>query len=102
MKIYPINNENHQLHAFEIDNSIINRKRVFKIISSIDGVNITKKPKRIFSWFRESVFCEFEINGIQFEIEEPFGDNSRYWVGKSKHGGYCDELLLVADAFRNA
>jgi len=30
---------------------------------------------------RSDVFCEFEVAGETFVIEEPFADNSRYWIG---------------------
>jgi len=47
----------------------------------VPGINITKTPKRIFSWFREDEFCEFSLNGVLFKVWEPFGDSSRYWIG---------------------
>lgn len=42
-----------------------------------------RRPKAILSWFREQTFCEFEVEGVRFEAEEPYGDNSRYWIGPS-------------------
>jgi len=41
---------------------------------------IVRRPK-FLSWLRESEFCQFEVEGITFVVEEPFGDNSRYWIG---------------------
>lgn len=90
------------LHAFEIDNFKVSRKLAAKIAEGIPNSKIIKHPKRFLSWFREEVFCKFEINGIRFQIDEPYGDNSRYWIGKLEEGGFCKELLEVEKAFKNA
>ena len=100
MKIHPIENNEGQLHAFEIANFSVSRSRVAKIVGKIHGAKILRKPRRFFSWFREEVFCEFEINGVVFQIDEPFGDNSRYWIGKKEEGGWCEELEIVMRAFQ--
>jgi hypothetical protein len=47
------------------------------------------------------VFCEFELNNKLFTILEPFGDNSRYLISKEPVG-YCGELELIQEAFKNA
>ena len=99
MKTYPIMDKEGNLHAFEIENWRVTRARACSIISLIPGAIITKKPKSLFSWFWDDVFCEFEIDGILFQIEEPYGDNSRYWVGKKEKGGWCKELELAQQAF---
>ena len=73
---------------------------VTRIASNIPGAKILKKPK-VLSWFKEDVFCEFELNNKQFTIEEPFGDNSRYLIGTNPPGN-CEELEIIEEAFRNA
>jgi len=49
-----------------------------RLLAEFSGATVIRKPKRLFSWFREGAFCEFE----------PYGDNSRYWVGKKEEGGW--------------
>jgi len=100
MKIYPIENKEGKLHAFEFEDLNVGRARILNIVTDIPGAVLTRKPKRLFSWYREEVFCEFEINDIAFQINEPYGDNSRYWVGKKEEGGWCKELELVKQAFQ--
>jgi len=55
---------------------------------------------RLFSWLRESEFCEFEFEGVSFAAEEPFGDNSRYLIGR-KPSGHSDQIEVVRRAFLN-
>jgi hypothetical protein len=99
MKIDEILNDNMALHAFTIDNVFVGRQGSTDIVNSIPNVSITKYPQK-WSWLDEDVFCLFEVNGIQFEIEEPYGGSSEYWIGKSPEGGTCPELNLVAEAFK--
>ena len=101
MKTYPIHNEQHELHAFEINNTSIRRRTAASIVESISNVVILKKPK-LFSWFIDGdVFCVFVLNNKEFTIEEPFGDNSRYLIA-SNPPGHCSELLTVEAAFNDA
>lgn len=98
MDIYPQFGTTGKLQSFEISNDKLSRFRVAKIVAAVPRVVVTKRPKRFFSWFREEIFCEFEINGVKFDIEEPFGDNSRYSVGNKGHC-WCKELELIKKAF---
>jgi hypothetical protein len=66
--------------AFEVDNFGLGRRGVCRVVAAIEGARILRRPK-FLSWFRESVFCEFVIDGEPFQAEEPYGDSSRYWIG---------------------
>ncbi len=100
MRTYPINNEQQQLHAFEISNTFRGRSAVSKIIEAIPNVTIIKKPK-FLSWFRdEDVFCIFNLNNKVFSVEEPFGDNSRYLIGAMSPGD-CSEIVTIENAFKS-
>jgi hypothetical protein len=81
VKVHDIRDPTGGLLAFEIDNFYVGRYSVVGIVEGIQGARITRRPKRLLSWFREDSFCEFEVNGVAFEALEPFGDNSRYWIG---------------------
>ncbi len=101
MKTFPEYTEGNRLHSFEIDNLNCGRNKATKIVESIPGVNVLRRPKRLFSWFREEVFCEFELDGIEFQIDEPFGDNSRYWIG-SRNKENSEPIERVLEAFNAA
>jgi hypothetical protein len=80
MKTYPLYDEEGRLFAFEIGNTIIGRRGLCRVVEGIPGATLLRKPK-FLSWFREAEFCEFSLDGERFVAEEPYGDNSRYWVG---------------------
>ena len=80
MKIYDLHDKEGKAYAFEIDNVLLGRRGACRVVRSIPNANILKEPK-LLSWHREEIFCEFELDGLRFQVWEPFGDNSRYWVG---------------------
>ena len=63
-----------RLRGFEVS-SLLGRRLMRRIAASIPSARIAS------SNLRQERFCEFEVAGDRFAIEEPFGDNSRYWVG---------------------
>ena len=80
MKTYPLHDVENRLFAFEVSTFGIGRHGVCRVVQTIPGAVLIRKPK-LLSWFREDSFCEFTVGGEKYEAEEPFGDNSRYWVG---------------------
>ena len=99
MKIYQIRDEQARVVAFEIDNFLISRRRVIRIVETVVAARITFKPKW-FSW-PQDVFCKFEIDGRHFCVEEPFGDNSRYWIGGDPPGWH-EAFSQIVNAFERA
>ena len=97
MKIYDLKNKDGEIYAFEIQN--IGRRKVSKIVKKIPG-SIVKKFPSLFSWIKgQDEFCEFEVDGCTFVIEEPFGDNSRYWIGPKNTSFLCPQLVKVRETF---
>jgi hypothetical protein len=80
MKTFDIRDPRGRLVAFEVSNTLLGRRGVCRIVAGIPGVTVLRRP-RALSWWREEVFCEFLLGGVRFEIWEPYGDNSRYWIG---------------------
>ena len=100
MKTYDIQDKEKRVFAFEVDNGrlgLFQRDAIVKIAQNIAGAKILKVPKS-FSWLREEVFCEFEMAGHIFHILEPFGDNSRYWIGP-KDGAWYPEIDIIKNIF---
>ncbi len=96
MRVYDIIPAGKGLIAFEV-NALLGRRLTTRVVSTIEGVRILSRP-RLLSWFREEVFCEFELKGQRFNVWEPFGDNSRYWIGSS-NGAETSVLQVVRQAF---
>ena len=97
METYELHDEDGRVFAFEVNNAGLGRKGVCRVVETIPGAQIIRRPK-FLSWFREEVFCEFSVGGKTFVAWEPFGDNSRYWIGPEPVE-WLAETQSVRDAF---
>ena len=57
MRTYPIKDREGRLFAFEVDNLLLGRRGLARVVGSLSGVRIRRRPK-FLSWFREEEFCE--------------------------------------------
>jgi len=94
MRTNPTHDEEGRLFAFEIS-SLLGRRFACRIAASVPGVRVVA-----FN-LRSDVFCEFEVAGETFIIEEPFGDNSRYWIGQAG-GGRSAGIQTVQSHFEKS
>jgi hypothetical protein len=104
MKIFDILDAQGRLLAFEVSNALLGRRGACRVVAGLPGVTMLRRP-RVLSWWREEVFCEFSLGGVRFEIGEPYGDNSRYWIGPAGADplvGSTAEIVQVRDAFARA
>lgn len=97
MRTYDLLDESGRLSAFEVSVLETGRRGVCRVVQSIPGAKLIRKPKW-FSWFREEEFCEFEIDGEKYVAWEPYGDNSRYWIGPDP-ARHLPQTQQVRDAF---
>lgn len=79
MKTYPIKDKTGRLYAFEIENAYIGLRPLVGTISSVPGVSDIRS--RAADERPDDVRVTFRFAGGAFVIVEPFGDNSRYWIG---------------------
>jgi hypothetical protein len=96
MKVYDIHDKEGRIIAFEVKNFLSWRLGIIRIIAKIPGAETTWRPS--LSWYSPEVFCKFQIDGIDFEVWEPFGDNSRYWIGPDP-ARWVPQIERVRDAF---
>lgn len=75
MKTYPILKDDGSLHAFEVTSSWVTFRPLYRILASVDGVSDIKR-----NWFNLDR-VSFKLHGEPFVVHEPWGDNSRYWIG---------------------
>lgn len=98
MKTYKINDNNGNPFAFEIENLYISLRKIVKILSSVEGVtNIN--ARQLFEHSREN-HIEFEYFGEQFVIWEPFGDNSRYWIGPKEPEIRTERIIEIENIIK--
>ena len=97
METYPLHNENGEVFAFEIPQSYYfpTAGSIARFIQKCLGVQITRK-RRLFE-FGNEIHAEFLLEDTYFKVWEPFGDNSRLWIGPKcgtpKRVASIDKLL---------
>ena len=83
MKTYPLQNERGETYAFEMPNSwFLSSRGVARYFSRCPGVTISR-VRRLFA-LDDEIHVEFEFSGESFQVWEPYGDNSRYWIGPTE------------------
>jgi hypothetical protein len=94
MRISPLEHESGKLVALEMPIIWSGRHGLCRKVSRVPGVAITRRPK-LMSWLREESFCQFSLNGVDYEILEPFGDNTHYWLAPLDANSHDETLTLL-------
>ena len=98
MRVFDLINSEGDIFAFEIQNFLLGRRAAARIIKQVPGTTVLRAPKS-FLYFREEVFCEFDLAGCKFKVWEPFGDNSRYHIGPEDNKRHA-EIDILRESFR--
>ena len=100
MRTYDVNDEQGRALAFEVPNALLSRRQACAAIHDMPGAVVVRHARRSFSRERDNEeFCEFKVGDETFVMWEPWGDNSRYWIGtRPPHA--CPELEQVRAVFR--
>jgi hypothetical protein len=100
MKTYPIIDEaSGRSFAFEVENAYVSSSALGRLLTGIDGVTSVRKRKA----FRrpDDVHIEFEYLGREHVVWEPFGDNSRYWIGPKETKGHATNIQPIEERFKS-
>ncbi len=86
--------------AFEIENAYVRPKKTGEILSAVDGV--TGVTVGSSSGESRDVRVTFTYLGIEYIVWEPYGDNSRYWIGPKQTDRELSDIDIapLANAFR--
>ena len=99
MTTYPIRDTAiGQTFAFEIENVYISLSTIGRILTHSKGVSgVRKKP-----WIPllTDVRVEFRYHGREYMVWEPYGDNSRYWIGPSDDDAPRSDISPLEDEFK--
>jgi hypothetical protein len=79
MKTYPIKTDDNRTFAFEISNAYIGANTIADLLRQNGRVTNLKKRQPFQS--PGDVHIEFQYADVDFMVWEPYGDNSRYWIG---------------------
>ena len=99
MTIYDLRDNEGRVFAFEVSSSL-GRVGVRAIVEQIPRVKILRS-QGYFSRGGGDIRCEFEFNGTEYKVYEPFGDNSRYWIGPKDHI-YKSDIQIIRSVFLSA
>ena len=97
MKTSEMRNDAGNLTGFRVSNNFLRRGSVPKIVRSIPGARLVRKPAP-FRFSGPDDFCEFIVDGKTFLAIEPFGDNSEFWV-VAEPPEECPQIAKVREAF---
>jgi hypothetical protein len=94
VRTYPLFRDDGSLFAFEVTSAWVSFLALFGALRSVEGVENIKR--NYFNHDRVS----FTYGGERWVVNEPFGDNSRYWIGPER--GHLSALYAapVHEAFR--
>jgi hypothetical protein len=90
--------------AFEIENAYLSRAKIATLLKSVPGVESVSSVSHFGS--SNDVRVAFKMDGHDYIVMEPFGDNSRYWVGPKEGkddkpaAGNIGKIKDVFDAYR--
>ena len=95
MRVYELHRDDGYFLAFEIENVYVRPRKIGEILSAVGGVT----DVRVRRSSRESrdVHVTLKYLGAEYIVWEPFGDNSRYWIGPEKEvnrPGFSGEFLV--------
>ncbi len=101
MRTYELHRDDGYFLAFEIENIYVRPKKIGGILSTVDDVTDVK-VRRLFG-ASSDVHVAFKYLGIDYIVWEPFGDNSRYWIGPEQEKEQPSDIDItpLANAFRN-
>jgi hypothetical protein len=101
MRTYELHRDDGYFLAFEIENVYVRPKKIGEVLSTVEGM--TDVSVRKSSRASKDVHVNFKYLGIEYIVWEPFGDNSRYWIGPEKEDGQSSDIDIspLAKAFRD-
>ncbi len=99
MKTYPLTKKDESRpFAFEVENTFLGPAAAARLLAEIDGVSDVR-PRKMFSKSSD-VHVEFKFRGQPYIVWEPFGDNSRYWIGPKDEASDAGEIGVIEAAFK--
>lgn len=100
MKTYPISSEKGQCCAFEIENAYIRPRTIATLLAGLSVITDVRL-RRPFS-ASSDIHLRFRYQDHEFVVWEPYGDNSRYWIGPADEKDISldtTELRTIFDSY---
>ena len=99
MRTYELHRDDGYFLAFEIENVYVRPKKIGEILGMVDGVTDVKVRRPLGA--SRDVHVAFKYMDINYIVWEPFGDNSRYWIGPEQEKEQLSDIDIapLANAF---
>jgi hypothetical protein len=98
MKTFPARTSaNGRLIAFEVENAYISPATVARLLQQVEGVSHVER-RRAFARASD-VHVRFALQGHPCIVWEPYGDNSRYWIGPESPETFSKDLGNIQRIF---
>jgi hypothetical protein len=99
MRTYPkLDESSRRTVAFEIENAYLRPTTVVQILAQVAGVAELRQRRPFSKW--EHIHVWFKYQGAECVVWEPFGDNSRYWIGQ-RNSSVPIDITAVEEAFKS-
>jgi len=100
MKTFPAATEpDGRLRAFEVDNAYVGPSTVARLLRQAEGVTDVEQ-RRLFSRGSD-VHVKFKYLGHRCMVWEPYGDNSRYWIGPENPDSFMGDMAVIEKTFED-
>ena len=100
MRVYELVRPGEPPYAFEVATGwSALRFTLGRILESVPGVTEVRRGGNWFSSDENRAY--FLFHGVPFVVWEPFGDNSRYWIGPTDTGVPPQDIGPLMQAFRD-
>lgn len=95
MTTYPIRRPDGSLRGFEITSAWLTLRPLLKLLRNVPGVTDVERR-----WFNDDRVT-FKFHGREAVVNEPWGDNSRYWVGLQNPDALPEiDITPIHEAFK--
>ena len=95
VKTYPIFREDGSMLALEVTSAWLTFRPLLSIMRSVPGVADVRRQ-----YFNEDRI-RFVYLGVECVINEPWGDNSRYWIGPKSPDNSSINVAPINSALQN-
>lgn len=85
--------------AFEIENVYVSRRTVADLLKKVDGVTEVRLRGHFGS--SDDVRVEFKYLNCGYIVWEPYGDNSRYWIGPQNPSEESSDIRAIEKVFES-
>jgi hypothetical protein len=98
MRTFPAARKQAHPLAFEIENVYASPRAIARVLTGVDGVSDVNLGGRFGS--SNDIRVQFKYRDRDYVVWEPYGDNSRYWIGPKNLDDASVDIAQLEDAFK--